>query len=245
MPRPRTGRRHRRVGRHHLQAGDESSRTCSAAPPAGGRPAAPRTSPGRPGRPRRPGRWRPRPTRSSPRAVAQLPERRKATWSPASASSPSSLASASPARPNRSAGPLCHARPARDRLHTAVAPACAGRPVGFDDHVADVPGVAGAAVVGRAVEHQAAADAGRDHHAEQSGRPGRRRAIARQAPCTVRRRRAAPGPHRAASPGRRSEASPCGHIDRADEPHGRSRAPPKQCRHRPLTDASASAMVTS
>jgi hypothetical protein len=44
---------------------------------------------------------------------------------------------------------------------------CARPPVGFDDDVADVAGVAGAPVVGHAVEHEPAPDAGRYHHAEQ------------------------------------------------------------------------------
>ena len=41
-----------------------------------------------------------------------------------------------------------------------------GAAVGVDDDVADVAGVAGAPVVGRAVEHETPADAGRHHHAE-------------------------------------------------------------------------------
>ena len=51
-------------------------------------------------------------------------------------------------------------------LDAAASAAAARRAADIDDDVTDVAGVAGAAVVGRAVEHQPAADTGGDHHAE-------------------------------------------------------------------------------
>ena len=52
-------------------------------------------------------------------------------------------------------------------LEAAAAPARAQAAVGLDDHVADVAGVAVGAVEQPAVEHDAAADAGRHDHGEE------------------------------------------------------------------------------
>ena len=105
------------------------------------------------------------------------------------------------------AGPPRHVRARRDRLHTAAATARAGCSVRLDDDVADVPGIAGAAVVGRAVEHQTPADARRHHHAEQEmGAAARAAPPLTHAPCTGRRRPAAPAHRPIRSPARRSES---------------------------------------
>ena len=57
-------------------------------------------------------------------------------------------------------------RTAGDRLQAAPAAAHAGRPVGIDDDVADVTGIAGRTLDEPVVQDQAAADPGRDDHAE-------------------------------------------------------------------------------
>ena len=64
--------------------------------------------------------------------------------------------------------------PRRLRLEAPVAPAGAAAAVGHDDDVADVAGVAAGAVEQAAVEHDAAADAGRHDHGEEVP-AGRRR----------------------------------------------------------------------
>ncbi len=68
-------------------------------------------------------------------------------------------------------GPAGHRGPPGDRLQAAPPPAPAQRPVRLDDDVTDVAGIAGGAVDHPVAQHDPAADAGGDHHAEHVGVP--------------------------------------------------------------------------
>ena len=127
-------------------------------------------------------------------AVAPRWNARSATGSPAAPRRPAPRRRRRAGRPSR--WPRAHRAihgPAATVSTQPRPPHEHGSPSEFDDDVADVTGIAGPPVIRRAVEHQPAAHAGGHHHAEQEARRrGPRRANARRAPCTRRRRPAAP-----------------------------------------------------
>ena len=125
------------------------------------------------------------------------------------------------ARPDQRAGALddhaAGAEPGRLPVMAAMAvpdasasrqprpPQRAGPTVGLDDDMTDVPGVAEPALEQSAVEHDAAADAGRDDHGDVVVAPGRR-----TDPSLAERQRLGVVVHEGRQPGQRRPAATAG-----------------------------------